>query len=144
MVNTACLFSKMAFKNSYWMSLRQSGSPSSFFKCLTLLPPWVFVDAPPNAPSVVFFFLELAVALGALPPWAAGVRASSSSVISWCRTAEGVPVCESVSPSTCCSEVRGSARTGDDARVVICSSISEVSTVDPGDLGPSCSVILTR
>ena len=69
-----------------------------------------------------------------------GVRASSSSVKSFSgREMGGVSLGVS---RTCCNELRGSARTGEEGCVVIRSSISEVAIVEPGERGTSRSVMV--
>ena len=104
----------------------------------------------PGGGSDLRFRDELAVGAdrdsGAVPP---GVLTSSSSVIMSlvslvCLEAEGVFREESGFPRTCCNEVLGSvARAGEDACVVIWSSISEAATVEPGDGAPSWSIMST-
>lgn len=100
--------------------------------------------AVPGGPSLLLRFLgALAVAVdGPSAPVSPGVLASSSSVISLAglTAAEGVFRSESGFPRTCCKEVLGSARVGEEGCVVMCSSISEAPTVEPG-LGAQASVI---
>ena len=89
------------------------------------------------APSL--FFLVGFVTDGS--GWGAGVLDSSSSVRSSRRNAVGVFAYDSVSPRTCCNEVLGSTRMGDDACVVMRSSSSECSIVEFGD-APSYSAMV--
>lgn len=117
------------------MSLRHSGSLSSFFKCLTLLPTYM---AGFRLLLLLFAFDRREGGFEAAP---LGVLAPSSSVMSlFLDTEAGVLWRDSVAPSTCCNELRGSTRIGEDGAV----GRTESSTiVEPGDW-PSMSAMVAK
>ena len=88
------------------------------------------------AVAAVSLRLREAAVEGASAPGPGVLTSPSSSVMSECLAADGVLCGESICPRTCCREVLGSARIGDEA-CVIWSSNSEAAMVEPGDLGGS-------